>query len=403
MSRSIAVVMLTIFLGACGGDRFLPAAPEDSYERAVVPEFEPGIRYYADETPPDLTVEIAEIRAAIRKRIAAEGKLPNGGRIDVLALSGGGADGAFGAGLMNGWTARGGRPEFMLVTGISTGALMAPLVFLGEDHDPELERLYTNLETADVIDFGVLKGLFGDALGLTDVSKLEARVASIMTATMVEQIAAEQAKGRRLWVGTTNLDAQRPVVWDIGVIASSDAPMEARRQLIVDVLMASAAIPGVFPPKQILVEIDGRTFTEMHVDGGVTRQIFFLPIRLNIEREAGRQDTRLIKPGTIYALRNTKLDAAYDRTRPRLFDIAGRSVSTLIKAMGVADVIVIESQARENGFGVAVTAVPESFKQVEDEFFDPVYMRALYDVGYNLGVEGHAWEQTVPELQFPEQ
>lgn len=398
MLRAVVVLSLGILLSACGGaNRFLPAAPEESYERAVVPGFDPAIRYFADATPPDLPERLREIQAGIRRQIAANGGVPpNDGRADVLALSGGGSDGAFGAGLINGWSDQGSRPTFLLITGISTGALMAPLVFLGQKYDAELERLYTNLETSDVVDFGPLRGLFGDALGLTDVSKLEARIASIITPELVQEIAAEHGNGRRLWIGTTNLDAQRPVVWDLGTIAVSEAPMPARQALIVDVLMASASIPGVFPPKQMVVEIDGKQFTEMHVDGGVTRQIFFLPARLNVQREAGAQPG-LVRPGTIYALRNTKLAADYDRTRPRLFNIAGRSVSTLIKAAGVADVLVIEAQARDNGFGVAITSVPEDFEETEAEFFDPVYMRALYDVGYALGFGNTAWDQTVPE------
>src|SRR5690606_10533629 len=157
-------------------------------------------------------------------RIRAEGTAPNGGFYDVLALSGGGPDGAYGAGLLNGWSDRGGwperaeRPAFRLVTGISVGALIAPFACLGPDYDDELERLFTNIRAPDFVRFNIFDAIFGYTLGVTDIRPFEDILDEIVTPDLVQRIAEEHLKGRRLWIGTTNLDAERPMIWDIGAI-----------------------------------------------------------------------------------------------------------------------------------------------------------------------------------------
>lgn len=385
-------------LQACTGQRIAPAAPEGSYELVAVPGYPTNIRFFGDQTPPQLNQMVSTIQQQIDERVRREGLVPNGGAADVLTLSGGGPDGAYGAGLLNGWSMRGGRPEFQLVTGISTGSLIAPLAFVGPSQNCKLERLYTNLSTDDILVQAVADAIFGNRLGLTDSSALGERISEVLDDRMISRIADEHAKGRRLWIGTTNMDAQRPVVWDIGAIASSGNP--GKRKLIRDILLASASIPGVFPPVEIIVESPEGRFAELHLDGGVTRQIFFLPVQVKLS-ETNLSEQGALKPGTVYALRNTKLAASYEAVPASLLDITSRAISTLIRAAGVADIFVIKLQAQENGFGLQVTSVPEDFDAPEEELFDPEYMRQLYQVGLKRGLGEDAWREEVASINRP--
>ncbi|MCA3556495.1 MAG: patatin-like phospholipase family protein, partial [Aestuariivirga sp.] len=188
---------------------------------------------------------------------------------NFLALSGGGSNGAFGAGLLTGWTEAGTRPEFTIVTGISTGSLTAPFAYLGPPYDKLLTEAYTQISGRDVFRRKpVLSALRSSAAA--DNTPLRQLVARYVTDRMVADIAVQNGRGRKLLIGTTNLDAGRPVVWDIGAIAASGEP--DRKQLIQDILVASSSIPGLFPPVKIKVVADGKTFDEMHVDGGTTNQ-----------------------------------------------------------------------------------------------------------------------------------
>ena len=303
MPRLFVLGLMMLGLSACTGERFISAAPAELYEQAKIPGLS-GIRSFGDVVPPDAEEQLDVIRQQIADRIAAEGKLPNNGRVDILVLSGGGSDGAYGAGLLNGWSDRTGRPEFALVTGISTGALIAPFAFLGSEYDEELERFYTNTGTDDLVDLQIFSALTGKVLGLTNTTKLQETLSQVITPAFLDRVAEEHAKGRRLLIGTTNLDAQRPVTWDIGAIASSGFP--AREQLVRNVLLASASIPGAFPPVLFNVVVNGKRYSEMHVDGGVTRQLFSLPRGLGL-RDSEIPGDGALSLGTIYVVRNTKL------------------------------------------------------------------------------------------------
>src|ERR1019366_6164924 len=187
----------------------------------------------------------------------------------VLALSGGGAYAAFGAGLLNGWSARGTRPQFTIVTGASSGALIAPFAFLGTGQDETLRRIFTSGEMENLLQSDGLKGLFGTSLYKT--APLRELIVRHVDAKLLEAIALENRAGRRLYVVTTNIDAQRTAIWDMGKIAASDDP--GALELFRNILTASASIPGLFSPVLIDVEGEGRRFAEMHVDGGVTANV----------------------------------------------------------------------------------------------------------------------------------
>lgn len=401
--RILAFVTVAALVAAsgCTGIRPLPAVSEAQLELGTIRgmDDELEIRFWGDLAPGSTQSELDEIRRQFAARIRAEGELPNDGNYDVLALSGGGSDGAYGAGLLGGWSERGDRPEFALVTGISVGALLAPFAFLGEEYDDELETLFTETRTEDVVEVILFRALFGWALGLTDITPLELTLDRILTPAMVEGIAEEHAKGRRLWIGTTYLDAQRPVIWDIGTIAASD--YEDKRELIKRVLLASAAVPGAFPPVLFQIEVDGELYSEMHVDGAITRSLFIYPRNLDL-RDEFNKDASGMQIGTIYLVRNTKLEPDFQPVAPSILRIAERSIWTLIKSAGIADVTAIEDQARNDGWVLKRSSVPLEFDVPETDFFDPRYMSALYDVGYQRALNGIAWETVVsPDMISP--
>lgn len=312
----------------------------------------------------------------------------------ALALSGGGADGAYGAGLLNGWSARGDRPEFTAVTGISTGAILALFAYLGPDYDDELAEIYTTYTTRDLIQPAILAGLTGGT-AVTDTRGYRRLIEDYIDEAVVVEIAAAYRQGRALLIGTTNIDASRPVVWNIGAIAASGHP-EARR-LIQDIVQASSAIPGVFPPALIPVETaDGRRYDEMHVDGGATQQVMLfspsLPLRAFDEAVGARFDR------TTYVVMNNKLDKPYDPVRPRLVAIAARAASSLLSGSGSGDIYKIFAIAQRDGIDLNVLWIPEDFAVEAEEPFDPVYMKALYDLGYAHGLAGDRWSPYPPDF-----
>ena len=186
--------------------------------------------------------------------------------------------GAFGAGLLIGWTKAGTRPEFNMVTGVSTGALSAPFAFLGSDYDEQLKAIYTTISTKDVVaERGFTDIIFNDAMA--DTEPLRNLLAKFITADVVEAIGEEHKKGRRLFVGTVNIDAGRSVIWNLGAIANSDRPDKI--ELLHKVLRASASIPVAFPPVIFTVEKNGKNYEEIHVDGGTGSQVFVYPAAIN--------------------------------------------------------------------------------------------------------------------------
>jgi predicted acylesterase/phospholipase RssA len=387
-------VAVSLALSGCAGTRLLAPPAESKDELATLRGMDPEleIRFWGDRAPERMHEQLRELGEQIAARIAAEGELPNDGSYDVLALSGGGSDGAYGAGLLNGWSERGDRPEFAVVTGISVGALLAPFAFLGEDYDDEVEELFTETSTEEVVDVIPIRALFGWALGLADLTPLELTFERILTPEMVARIAEEHLKGRRLWIGTTFLDAQRPVIWDIGAIAASD--YEDKRDLIQEVLLASAAVPGAFPPVLFRVRLNGRFYSEMHVDGAITQSLFVYPHNLDL-REQVSSDANGMRIGTIYLVRNTKLEPEFQPVPPSLLSIAERSIWTLMKSAGIGDIMAIENLARRDGWVLQRTAVPLEFDAVGGDFFDPDYMRALYEVGFERALNGTAFETVV--------
>jgi predicted acylesterase/phospholipase RssA len=308
-----------------------------------------------------------------------------------LAISGGGANGAYGAGFLVGWTAAGTRPEFTMVTGVSTGALIAPFAFLGSDYDDELEALYTTMSTKDIaVMKGFLKGLRSDAMA--DTTPLRALIEAYVSNDVIEAIAVEHRRGRRLWIGTANLDVGRPVIWDLGAIAASGHAGRAR--LIHDVLQASAAIPVAFPPVLIPVEAGGRTYDEMHVDGGTAQQVFVYPAEMNWARAVARLN--VAGRPTVYVIRNAFIEADFNGVPRKVLPIASRSIQALIRTQGLGDLYQIYALCLRDGNDFRLAHIPAEFTEQAAEDFDPVYMAKLFAHGYQAAKNGYDWREEPP-------
>ena len=242
-----------------------------------------------------------------------------------LAISGGGDNGAFGAGLLNGWTAAGNRPQFKLVTGISTGALSAPFAFLGPESDAKLKEFYTTTSTKDIYEErSILALLTNDALN--DTRPLWKQLEKHITRDLLDAIAAEYKKGRLLLVATVNLDARYPIIWNLTKIAASSDPKAL--ELFRAVIIASASIPAVFPPVMIEVEVGGQQYQEMHVDGGTMGQVFVYPPSMDLKataRKAGIERER-----KLYIIRNSRLDPAWASVERRVMSIPQEPVHIFI-------------------------------------------------------------------------
>jgi hypothetical protein len=348
------------------------------------------IRTWGDEIPPGVGELLALTDGERAERYPALVGRPH----HYLAISGGGANGAFGAGLLVGWTAAGNRPEFTVVTGISTGALMAPFVFLGPDYDDELRELYTKITTEDVVR---KRNFFARILAdsAMDSAPLAAMLEECIDEALMEAIAAEYAKGRSLFIGTTNLEAARPVIWNIGRIARSGHP-EAL-DLIRRVMLASASIPGVFPPVLLEVEAEGQTYDELHVDGGVTSQVFLYPSGLDWARLL--EDFDVPSAPRVYIIRNSRLEPRWHETRNKAVPIVGRSITSLTRTQGIGDLYRLFVIAKRDGLDYNLAFIPGEFDEPRDEMFDPEYMQGLFDLGYRMAKDGYPWSKTPPEME----
>lgn len=393
MPKLTMLVLLAVALvaTACSHPTRGPAVPRADTARAL-PLGIPNARFFADG---DITLLMDEARRALMREIAtlkAEGRAPTPANlppVHFLAVSGGGDNGAFGAGLLNGWTGTGKRPEFKVVTGVSTGALIAPFAFLGSDWDPALREVYTTMTAERVFRArGISAALFDDAMA--DTTPLAQVIAKYADEKMFAAIAREYNEGRLLLIGTTDLDAQRPVIWNIGALAASGKP-EAL-DLFRKILRASAAIPGLFQPVMLDVELDGRQYQEMHVDGGAIAQLFLYPPAL----EAGRL---LKRRRHAYVIRNARLDPDWAMAERRTVTIAGRAINTMLAASGQNDVLRTYFISVRDGVDYNLAYIGSDFVAPEKKGeFDQAYMHALYDYGYRQAKAGKEWHKLPPGL-----
>ncbi len=392
----VAALAASLTLAGCAGLTDAPRmgiASAQLAQTASIPEI-PGARIWGDFVPRDVATAIKTTFPDLPPIGASATREEGRPVIDILALSGGGGDGAFGAGLLSGWSQAGTRPEFELVTGISAGALIAPFAFLGPAYDAPLRAIWTKFKTKELITpRGVAGFLTGDAL--TDTKPLARLIERFVDRDMLAAIAREYWRGRVLLVLTTNLDAQRPVVWNMGAIANSPHP-EAPA-LFRSVLLASAAIPGVFPPVRIQVTAeDGQTYDELHVDGGITADVFISPLPVDLTAFDALYP---VKPKRrIYVIKNSRVAPTQSVTTQRAIAIAGRSISTVLLSQGDGTLYRIYRRAQDAGAEFHFAAIPTPFRLVPREAFDTSYQSALFELAQDMARGGYPWSRVPPSL-----
>jgi predicted acylesterase/phospholipase RssA len=385
-----AILVASLVVIRYPGAQRRDAVPFELYIDAKPVGYERGVRYFprdaahVEEFERDYLASLDRERDELRRQ-GRTGDLPPSA---FLAISGGGDGGAFGAGVLNGWTRTGKRPVFKLVTGVSTGALIAPFAFLGPSYDGRLMRLYTSLTFRDVATKRwFISALYKDAIA--DTSPLRELVDKYVTQGMLDAIAKEHEKGRILLIATTNLDIRRPVIWNVTEIAATHRPDALA--LVHKILVASAAIPGTFPPVMINVEAGGKDYQEMHVDGGTSSQVFVYPAAIKLQQLAVRERS-------LYIIRNSRLDPEWAQVDRRTLPIAFRAITCLIQNQGLGDLYRIYSITQRDHVDYNLIFIPPSFKVVKKADFDTAYMRALFETGEKMGEEGIHWFKRPPVL-----
>ncbi|HTR42423.1 MAG TPA: patatin-like phospholipase family protein [Pseudomonadales bacterium] len=383
MKNFLLLVLILLAAVGCSSTASRHPVPENLVSQADVPGF-PGDRMIQQTDQ----IKLQHFDELLGNAVTRAQAMATNHPLTQLALSGGGSRGAYGAGLLCGWTEKGDRPEFDIVTGISTGALMGPYAFLGPAYDKQLKTAYTTATDEDIYaKRGKLKILFG-ADSVLDTAPLAKRIKEEITPAMFDAIAAEYRKGRRFYVGTCDLDDQSLWIWDMGAIAASGRP--DAHDLFCKVLLASASIPVAFPPVMFKVQVDDKSYDEMDVDGGVMTQVFgavFLDRLMHLSHHM---------KGELYIIRNECISPDWKAVKPQVLPIAGRTVGSLIKTQGLGDLyrLFVVSELRGMDFNLAT--IPESFDMEPETEFDPKYMSALFELGYDQAIKGTAWTNSPP-------
>lgn len=371
-------------------------------ERAVPPQLHgqeqignmPGVRYEALSE-----AGIQKILGDIKEKTEATKAKTNPDEVaNYLSISGGGDNGAFGAGLLTGWTEHGDRPKFDLVTGVSSGALIAPFAYLGPEYDSVLRAVYTQTQPSDIfLEKGIMGALFGEALG--DTSPLYGLITKYVDANLLQKIADEYGSTNRwLLVATTNLDTGTPVIWNMGKLAQVGTPDAL--VLFRKILLASAAIPGVFPPVMIDVVADGKKYQEMHVDGGATMSVFLYPSALGVSARK-QKVVASAKKRNAYIIRNSRIDADWREIERDTISIMGRALAQLIQSQGYGDLYRIYQITQRDQVEFNLAYIGSDFNHPHEREFDRPYMNALFQYGFRLGKTGYPWAHSPPGYKAP--
>lgn len=391
---AVLAVLALANLSGCACRRHRSCAPPELTRASGLVQLTPE-----DDAAP---VETDLLRTLVeRTRTANAPDTPPARKAKVLALSGGGMYGAYSVGVLNGWTAAGTRPCFDVVTGVSTGALVATYAFLGPQYDRPMAEVYTAVSDRDIYRkrrpvAGVLSDAFADS------TPLKRMIDAQITDAVLAEVAKAHAAGRRLYVGTTNIDTRRLVIWDMGAIASSGRP--DARGLYRDVLLASASVPGFLPPVPIEVEVNGKRFKELHVDGGATTGVFLRASNLHLDREALREGRQPLAGSDAYVIVAGKLYSDPVCTDPRSLKIAASALESLVYSQTRSELFRIYALCLLGGMNYHLASVPEDFKVGTDAMaFDRDEMRRLYEAGYAAATGNRAWRDTPPGAEPHEQ
>ncbi|MEP6020700.1 MAG: patatin-like phospholipase family protein [Paracoccaceae bacterium] len=298
----------------------------------------------------------------------------------MLALSGGGEDGAFGAGALSGWSETGDRPDFDIVTGVSTGALIAPMAFLGTDGDATLQRMFLDHDAEDIAQFRWLTAVSSD--GIYDTAPLAGLIETYTPAPVLEAIARKHDTGARLFIVTSNLATSRAVVWDMGEMAKA-----GQYDLFRAVMRASGALPGLFPSVKIGFEDNGELFKETHVDGGVQMQFLATP------PAAFNEISNVAQGGNAYLLVNNTLDPKPQASAETALGISQQAVTAMIRSSAASSVNAARLLAREYGLGFHMAAVSadSGIEFDASNRFSAEYMKAMFAHGYDRAISGSLW------------
>jgi predicted patatin/cPLA2 family phospholipase len=383
--RAAACVLAALFAALLAIAGCSTAPPRVAYTQqeqaeAVIPGI-PGARLWADDPA------IATGRRSVVSRSTQV-------QPTILALSGGGADGAFGAGLLSGWSARGTRPQFTFVTGSSAGALLAPYAFLGPSYDETIKGVFAAGEMANLLQTDPFSALFGASLFKS--APLRELIARHVDAALLQAIAREYRTGRRLYIVTTNIDAQRTAIWDMGKIAESGDP--GALELFRSVMAASATVPGVFSPVLIDVEANGRQFAEMHVDGGVTNNVLIVPEAVLVS------GTPLFPPESrpkVYVIINGKLSPYFEVVQASTLTIVRRSFETSVRANTRNTLLASLQFSKGKNWEFNIAAIDADYPNSSGDIFDPTYMGQLFDYGYQRGRSGKLFQSTPTGFRAP--
>jgi predicted patatin/cPLA2 family phospholipase len=359
--------------------------PEPLIDSVCVPHLPRGIRTWGDRHSEVLQRSLQESFAQTRRAYGDQEPM------DILSISSGGIQGAYAAGVLCGWTEHGTRPVFRVVSGVSIGAIIAPFAFLGSSCDVRLREMAKSATRESIYRMRWLP-----LESLTDNRPLARFVGRYYDRDVLDAIAAEHAKGRRLFIATTNLDAGRPVIWDMGAIASSGTS-EALR-LFRQVIVASAASPVIFPPTYIRVEHDGQTYDEMHVDGAVTAQIMLYGQALTAQ-EVRPEFISALQRGTYYVILNRKLRGDCGPVEPSIRSIAIHSISRLMQDQGAGDLWQAYAACRRDGLAFRLAAIPDDEALPAEPRIDTQIQTRLFDRGYAMGRDGYPWADQPPGLR----
>lgn len=386
-SIAFFLVCSTMLFSGCSTVERKPPINVSNIQAAKIDQLD-SIRFIPS-TSEGINAYLNELRIITPKR--ANSPHPS----NYLSLSGGGDNGAFGAGLLSGWTANGSRPEFDQVVGISTGALVAPFAFLGSEYDNQLREVFTSIGPRDIYNNrSLVSALFGDSLA--DNSPLFFLIEKTIDRKMLDHIAAEyQSNGRLLLIGTTNIDTGQLVIWNMGKIASERS--EQASNLFHRIMLASAAVPGVFPPQLFDASIDNQQFHELHVDGGLSVQIYLYPAAVSKKAiESGLLKTR---ERQAFIIRNAPIAVDQAKTSVNSLDVLNRSYKKIIQAQGVGNLYQIYQIANRDNVGFNLAFIGDDFKMDHPAEFDKAYMEALFDYGYQKAMNGYPWSKNPPGLE----
>ncbi len=385
---SLLIIILVLLSFSCAKPtrNALPKNYADEAEIAGMP----GVRDWGDEHSAmfqeDLVLSMQQYMAT-----KPEGFKYGDETFNIMAFSGGGSFGAFATGVLNGWDAAGTRPTFKLVTGISTGSLIAPFAFLGGKYDQKIGQLYTSINTNNIMKKESLWSIATGTPYAADNAPLAGMIERIIDEEMLQDIAKAHSEGRRLFLGTTNLDAQRLVVWNMGAIASSGHPDAL--ELFRKIMLASAAMPVAFPPSLIEVEAGGSIYDEMHVDGGVSTEVFFYGDLFDIDQAHKTLNIEGKPEVRIFIMRSGQLEHQYKEVEMSIFSIAGKAMTGLTSSQAIGDLYRIYTITQRDGIDYNLGSVPADYVSQAKEPFDPDDLKRLYDLGYKMAISGYPWEK----------